>query len=230
MDDILNGEYNKRLERPADKKVPRILVHGRKAVHILRRLTKHGDYFGYTEEGKLSPKDRLCIEILEQAERRDPQLVEASVSLARAGDCEPGKLLYLESRVALARIMLPIEARVAMDIAQVDGTSESTLDSGANPPSGKEQATIDLNETSFIMNDEHLARTRALSKTAELCKRFFPRCSNVTDKIMNDEPELASLQRDASTERTRRFGDLQDAIEKALSEDKGSSSFYKSGS
>lgn len=29
LDDILNGEYNKRLERPADKKVPRILVKSR---------------------------------------------------------------------------------------------------------------------------------------------------------------------------------------------------------
>jgi hypothetical protein len=35
--------------------------------------------------------------------------------------------------VALARIMFPIEARVAMDIAQVDGTLEFTLASGANP-------------------------------------------------------------------------------------------------
>lgn len=62
----------------------------------------------------------------------------------------------------------------------------------------------------------------------ELCKRFFPRCSNVIDKLMDDEPELAPLQRDASTERTRRFGYLQDAVQKALSEDKAS--FDKSGS
>uniref|UniRef100_M8CP04 Regulatory protein NPR1 n=1 Tax=Aegilops tauschii TaxID=37682 RepID=M8CP04_AEGTA len=180
------------------------------------------------EEGKPSREDRLCIKILEQAERRDPQLGEASVSLAIAGDRQRGKLLYLENRVALMRIMFPTEARIAMDIAQVDCTLKLTLDSGAKPPPEKELATIDLNETPFHMNEEHLARMSTLSKTVELCKRFFPRCSNVIDKIMDDEPELAPLQRDASTERTQRFGYLQDAVQKALSEDKAS--FDKSGS
>jgi regulatory protein NPR1 len=70
----------------------------RKAVQICKRLTKHGDYFRPTEDGKPSPKDKLCIEILEQAERRDPQLGEASVSLALAGDNLREKLLYLENR------------------------------------------------------------------------------------------------------------------------------------
>ena len=67
--------------------------------------------------------------------------------------------------VALARIMFPIEARVAMDIAQVDGTLEFTLGSSANPPSEIQRTTVDLNETPFKMNDEHLARMKALSKT-----------------------------------------------------------------
>ncbi|KAF7028198.1 hypothetical protein CFC21_040162 [Triticum aestivum] len=199
--------------RPSD-----FTFDGRKAVQISKRLTKHGDYFGNTEEGKPSPNDKLCIEILEQAERRDPQLGEASLSLALAGDCLRGKLLYLENRVALARIMFPIEARVAMDIAQVDGTLEFTLGSSTNPP--LEITTVDLNDTSFKMKEEHLARMRALSKTVELGKRFFPRCSNVLDKIMDDEPELASLGRDASSERKRRFHDLQDTLLKAFSEDK----------
>lgn len=79
--------------RPAD-----VTFDGRKAVQISKRLTKQGDYFGVTEEGKPSPKDRLCIEILEQAERRDPQLGEASVSLAMAGESLRGRLLYLENR------------------------------------------------------------------------------------------------------------------------------------
>ncbi|TVU21386.1 hypothetical protein EJB05_31026 [Eragrostis curvula] len=190
----------------------------RKAVHISKRLTKHGDYFGLTEDGKPSPKDKLCIEILEQAERRDPQLGEASVSLALAGDSLRGKLLYLENRVALARIMFPMEARVAMDIAQVDGTLEFTLGSNGNPPS--EIRLNDLNDTPFIMKEEHLARMRALSKTVELGKRFFPRCSRVLDKIMDDEIELVSLGRDTSNEKKRRFNDLQDVLQKAFSEDK----------
>lgn len=79
--------------RPSD-----LTFDDRKAVQISKRLTKHGDYFGPTEDGKPSPKDRLCIEVLEQAERRDPQLGEASVSLAIEGDSARGRLLYLENR------------------------------------------------------------------------------------------------------------------------------------
>ncbi|XP_062211560.1 BTB/POZ domain and ankyrin repeat-containing protein NPR1-like [Phragmites australis] len=201
--------------RPSD-----VTLDHRKAVQISKRLAKHGDYFGITEEGKLSPKDRLCIEILEQAESRDPQLGEASVSLALAGDSLRGRLLYLENRVALARILFPMEARVAMDIAQVDGTLEFTLGSSANPPSEIQGTTVDQSDTPFKMREKHLARMRALSKTVELGKRFFPRCSKVLDKIMDDETELASLGRDTSIEKKRRFHDLQDVLHKAFSEDK----------
>lgn len=201
--------------RPSD-----LTFDNRKAVQISKRLTKHGDYFGPTEDGKPSPKDRLCIEILEQAERRDPQLGEASVSLAIAGDSLRGKLLYLENRVALARILFPMEAKVAMDIAQVDGTMEFNLGSSGNLPTGIQRTTVDLNDTPFIMKEEHLTRMRALSKTVELGKRFFPRCSKVLDQIMDDEPELVSLGRDTSTEKKRRFHDLQDVLQKAFSEDK----------
>jgi regulatory protein NPR1 len=54
----------------------------------------------------------------------------------------------------------------------------------------------------------------------ELGKCFFPRCSKVLDKIMDDETEMASLGRDTSTEKKRRFHDLQDLVQKAFSEDK----------
>ncbi|KAF8705716.1 hypothetical protein HU200_030912 [Digitaria exilis] len=148
--------------RPSD-----VTFDNRKAVQISKRLTKHGDY--QIEDGKASPKDRLCIEILDQAERRDPQLGEASVSLAMAGDCLRGKLLYLENRVALARILFPMEAKVAMDIAQVDGTMEFTLGSSANnmPP-------VDLNDTPFIMKEEYLTRMSALSKTGDTLTLGLP--------------------------------------------------------
>ncbi|CAM0880198.1 unnamed protein product [Alopecurus aequalis] len=189
---------------------------------ISNGVTKHTTYFGITEQRKQSSKNTLCNENLVQAKRRDPQLGEASVSLAMAGECLRGKLLYLENRVALARIMFPVEAKVAMDIAQVDGTLEFTLGAGANPRPEIHQATVDLNESPFQIGDEHLARIRVLSKTVELGKRFFPRCSNVLDKIMDDEAELASLVRDTSTstEKKRRFQDLQDVLQKAFNEDK----------
>ncbi|KAE7998527.1 hypothetical protein FH972_003065 [Carpinus fangiana] len=79
--------------RPSD-----LTLDGRKAIQISKRLTKAMDYYKSTEQGKASPSDRLCIEILEQAERRDPLLGEASHSLAMAGDDLRMKLLYLENR------------------------------------------------------------------------------------------------------------------------------------
>ncbi|XP_042507437.1 BTB/POZ domain and ankyrin repeat-containing protein NPR1-like [Macadamia integrifolia] len=205
--------------RPSD-----LTPDGRKALQISQRLTKSVDYYRSTEEGKASPKDRLCIEILEQAERRDPLLGEASVSLAMAGDDLRMKLLYLENRVGLAKLLFPMEAKVAMDIAQVDGTLEFPLTiHSRNAPGG--QRTVDLNEAPFKIEEEHLNRMRALSKTVELGKRFFPRCSDVLNKIMDadDLSELAYVGNDTPVERQlkkRRYMELQDILTKAFNEDK----------
>jgi regulatory protein NPR1 len=54
----------------------------------------------------------------------------------------------------------------------------------------------------------------------DLGKRFFSSCSKVLDRITNDEIELAFLGRDTSTEKKRRFQNLQDVLKKAFSEDK----------
>ncbi|XP_020097395.1 BTB/POZ domain and ankyrin repeat-containing protein NPR1-like [Ananas comosus] len=202
--------------RPSD-----LTSDGRKALQISKRLTKFMDYFRATEEGKDSPKDRLCIEILEQAERRAPQIGEASVSLAMAGDDLRVKLLYLENRVALARMLFPMEAKVAMEIAQVDGTLEFTLGSSSNNTNRNKRTAVDLNDTPFKIKEEHLARMRALAKTVELGKRFFPRCSRVLDKIMDDETaELTCREKDITEEKSRRLLELQGALEKAFCEDK----------
>ncbi|XP_074280733.1 BTB/POZ domain and ankyrin repeat-containing protein NPR1-like [Silene latifolia] len=194
----------------------------RKALQIAKRLTKAADFLKSTEQGKSSPKDRLCIEILEQAEIREPLLGEGSVSLAKAGDDLRMKLLYLENRVALARLLFPMEAKVAMEIAQVDGTSEFTLSKNM---ADARRNSVDLNEAPFILKDEHLQRMKALSKTVELGKRFFPRCSNVLNKIMDAEDlsQLAYLGNDTPEERIRkrkRYVELQDALTKAFTEDK----------
>ncbi|KAF7143815.1 hypothetical protein RHSIM_Rhsim05G0018100 [Rhododendron simsii] len=167
---------------------------GRKALTISKRLTRAVDFYKSTERGKASPKDRLCIEILEQAERRDPLLGEASASLAKAEDVRM-KALYLEGRVALAKLLFPMEAKVAMDVAQVDGTSE------------------------------HLNRIRALAKTVELGKRFFPRCSEVINDMVDDDDlsELLYIQNGTREERQlkkRRYMEIQEAITKAFHEDK----------
>lgn len=69
----------------------------RTALQISKRLTRFLDYQP-TDEGKESPKDRLCIEILEQAESRNPIRAEVPLSLGFAGDELRTKLLDLENR------------------------------------------------------------------------------------------------------------------------------------
>ncbi|KAF3439623.1 hypothetical protein FNV43_RR17901 [Rhamnella rubrinervis] len=206
--------------RPSD-----LTLDGRKALQITKRLTRAAD-FKSTEEGITSSNDRLCIEILEQAERRDPLLGEASLSLAVAGDDLRMKLLYLENRVGLAKLLFPMEAKVVMDIAQIDGTTEFPL-VGFNSKSlaGAKRTTVDLNEAPFKIQEEHLIRLRALSRTVELGKRFFPRCSEVLNKIMDadDLSQLAYMGNDTPEERLvkrRRYMELQEVLSKAFDEDK----------
>ncbi|CAK9144140.1 unnamed protein product [Ilex paraguariensis] len=172
--------------RPSD-----LTTDGRKALQILKRLTRAVDYYKSTEEGKATPKDRLCIEILEQAERRDPLLGEASVSLAMAGDDLRLKLLYLENRVALAKFLFPMEAKVAMDIAQVEGTLEFSLAGiNSNNLANAQRTTVDLNEAPFKIKEEHLSRLRALSKTVALAKFLFPMEAKVAMDIAQVEGTL----------------------------------------
>ncbi|KAK7329007.1 hypothetical protein VNO77_23151 [Canavalia gladiata] len=203
-----------------------LTLDGRKALQISKRLTKAVDYYKSTEEGNVSCNDRLCIEILEQAERREPLLGEASLSLAMAGDDLRMKLLYLENRVGLAKVLFPMEAKVIMDISQVDGTSEFPLTDMYCPNmSDHQRTTVDLNDAPFRMKEEHLVRLRALSRTVELGKRFFPRCSQVLNKIMDadDLSQLTCMGDDSPEDRLRkkrRYVELQEVLNKVFNEDK----------
>ncbi|KAJ0964577.1 hypothetical protein J5N97_025715 [Dioscorea zingiberensis] len=195
-------------------------LDGRTALQISKRLTRSVDYTRVTEKGKFAHTDRLCVEILELAERKEPLLGEASVSLAMASDDLRIKLLYLENRVALARMLFPVEAKVAMEIAQVDGTLEFSLGSTPSTHNGNQRTAVDLNDTPFQIREEHLARMKALSKTVELGKRFFPRCSEVLNKIMDDEVSELYISQYTTEERKRRYVELQDILKKAFYEDK----------
>lgn len=62
--------------------------------------------------------------------------------------------------------MFPREARLAMDIAQVDGTLEFKLGLSSNPINGNNHSSaMDLNENPFQMKEEHRARMKALART-----------------------------------------------------------------
>lgn len=208
-----------------------VTADGRNALQISRSLTRAIDYNSITEAGKETPKDRLCIEIFEQAERRDPLLGDASLSLALAGEDLRMKLLYLENRVALARLMFPLEAKLAMEIAQVDSTSEFTIIGNYNHASVNRRTNVDLNQTPITIKKEHLSRFKALSKTVELGRCFFPRCSNVLNKIMDDDlSEFTCLEKGTSEERCikrQRYYELKAILSEAFSKDK--EEFEKSG-
>jgi len=76
--------------------------------------------------------------------------------------------------VALARMLFPMEARVAMDIAQVDRTLEFTLGSTSDQHTGSQRSsTVDLNETPFKIKEEHLSRIKALSRTGKIVASCF---------------------------------------------------------
>lgn len=75
-------------------------------------------------------------------------------------------LVTLHFAVGLAKLLFPMEAKVAMDIAKVDGTSEFTLASiNSNKLNDAQRTTVDLNEAPFRIQEEHLNRLKALSRT-----------------------------------------------------------------
>ncbi|KAL3755379.1 hypothetical protein ACJRO7_002430 [Eucalyptus globulus] len=190
-----------------------LTLDGRKALQISKRLTRAADYYKSTEEGKATSEERLCIFLLG----------EAALSLAIAGDDLRKKLLYLENRGDFL-ILFPIEAKVAMDIAQIDETSEYPLVSIENLAC-KEGANVDLNEAPFKIQEEHLNRMRALSKTVELGKRFFPRCSAVINKINHtgDLSWLGTVGDDTPEEQLRkkqRHIDVEEEMTEAYTQDK----------
>lgn len=66
--------------------------------------------------------------------------------------------------VGLAKVLFPMEAKVIMDISQIDGTSEFPS-SDIYCPNDRKRTTVDLNDAPFKMKEEHLVRLRALSRT-----------------------------------------------------------------
>lgn len=66
-----------------------------------------------------------------------------------------------------------MEAKVAMDIAQVDGTSEFPLASIGKKMANAQRTTVDLNEAPFKIKEEHLNRLRALSRTGKRCLQLY---------------------------------------------------------
>ncbi|KAK1351338.1 hypothetical protein POM88_054424 [Heracleum sosnowskyi] len=80
--------------------------------------------------------------------------------------------------IGLAKLLFPMEAKVAMDIAQVEGTSEfPSAGMISKVMSDAQRTTVDLNDAPFKLKEEHLNRLRALSKTGNNHFQFFITCT-----------------------------------------------------
>ncbi|XP_009777172.1 BTB/POZ domain and ankyrin repeat-containing protein NPR1 isoform X2 [Nicotiana tabacum] len=101
-------------------------LDGLTALSICLRVTRLKDYNETAKEGEITNKDRLCIDVLEREMNRNPMIGNISTSSSVVADDLLAMLLLLENRVAMARMMFPIEAKLAMDIAHVESTSEFT--------------------------------------------------------------------------------------------------------
>ncbi|KAJ0242556.1 Regulatory protein NPR3 [Hirschfeldia incana] len=203
---------------------------GRSAVNICRRLTNPKDYHRKTAKGRESSKARLCIDLLEREVRRNPMVADTPMcSLSMPEDLQM-RLLYLEKRVGLAQLFFPTEANVAMDIGNVEGTSEFT---GFPLPSSGLAGNlnqVDLNETPHMQTKRLLTRMEALMKTVETGRRYFPYGSEVLDKYMEeyiDDDILDDLHIEKGSPQERRlkrmrYRELKDDVQKAYSKDKES--------
>ncbi|GLT53073.1 hypothetical protein SLA2020_263690 [Shorea laevis] len=199
---------------------------GQSSVSICRRLTRPKDYHAKTEQGQEANKDRLCIDVLEREMRRNPMGGDAHISSHTVADDLHMKLLYLENRVAFARLFFPTEAKVAIHIAHAETTSEF-----AGLPASKRSCgnlrEVDLNETPVTQNKRLRSRMDALMKTVEMGRRYFPHCSDVLDKFMEDDlPDLFYLEKGTPVEqrvKRRRFMELKEEVQKAFDKDKAES-------
>ncbi|CAN8267485.1 unnamed protein product [Cochlearia groenlandica] len=204
---------------------------GRSAVNICRRLTTPKEYHTKKGTGREASKARLCINLLEREVRRNPMVVDTPMcSLAMPEDLQM-RLLYLEKRVGLAQLFFPTEAKVAMDIANVEGTSEFA---GILPPPSKgltgNLSQVDLNETPHTQTKRLLTRMEALMKTVETGRRYFPYGSEVLDKYMEeyiDDDILDDLCIEKGSPQERRlkrmrYRELKDDVQKAYSKDRES--------
>nr|ACJ04030.1 NPR1-like protein [Musa ABB Group]ACJ04031.1 NPR1-like protein [Musa ABB Group] len=198
---------------------------GQNAVRICRRLTRAKDYFTRTEQGQESNKNKICIDILEREMMRNPLAAEDSATSPLLADDLHMKLLYLENRVAFARLFFPAEAKLAMEIAHANTTSEFT--GIAKSRSSSNLRDVDLNETPVVQNKRLRSRVDALSKTVELGRRYFPHCSQVLDKFLEDDlPDVFYLQKGTPDEqkvKKLRFCELKEDVRKAFSKDKAGS-------
>ncbi|KAK2431496.1 hypothetical protein P8452_44659 [Trifolium repens] len=194
-------------------------LDGQTALSICQRLTRRKDYHEKTVQGKESHKDRLCVDVLEREMRRNSMSVNMEVLSQLTADDLHMRLDYLENRVAFAKLFFPSEAKVAIENAEADSTSLYAT----SPLLKGNIKEVDLNETPSVRTRKLQLRLQSLVKTVENGRRFFPHCSEVLDKFLEDDmPDVFVLEKGTEEEqRTKkaRFMELKDEVQKAFHKD-----------
>ncbi|KAK0590336.1 hypothetical protein LWI29_025531 [Acer saccharum] len=196
---------------------------GQTAVAICRRLTRPKDYNENIKQGQESNKDKMCIDVLEREMRRNSMSGNMSISSHMIADDLHMRLDYLENRVAFARLLFPAEARLAMDIANAHSTSAYPPAASKSKGSSGNLKEVDLNETPSVQAKRIQLRMQALLKTVETGRRYFPHCSEVIDKFLDDDmPDALLLEKGSAEEQNikkMRFTELKEDVQKAFSKD-----------
>ncbi|XP_027368123.1 regulatory protein NPR3-like [Abrus precatorius] len=194
---------------------------GQTALAICQRLTRRKDYHVKTMQFEESNKDRLCVDVLEREMRNCSNIVKMSVSSQLSADDLRMQLDYLENRVAVARMMFPAEARVAIENAEADSSSLYASSSSLKASNGN--LKVDLNETPADRTRKLQLRLNSLIKTVENGRRFFPHCSEVLDNFLDDDmPDVFFLEKGSEEEqrmKKARFMELKDDVQKAFHKD-----------
>ncbi|KAL6554434.1 hypothetical protein OROMI_020107 [Orobanche minor] len=195
---------------------------GQTAVTICRRLTRPKDFNKATKHGEETNTDRLCVDVLDREIRRNPLAVNVNVSSTMVADDLHMRLLFLENRVAMARALFPLEAKVAMHISGADSTLEFAGLSPANGSYGNFKH-VDLNELPSEQVKRLHARLQSLQKTVETARRFFPSCAEVLDQLLEDDTLGPLLLEKGTIEEQRakrmRYMELKQDVMKAFSKD-----------
>lgn len=195
---------------------------GQTAITICRRLTRPKDFNEAKKHGQETNMDRLCIDVLEREMRRNPLAGNISLSSMMVADDLHMRLLLLENRVAMARSLFPLEARLAMEMAHADSTIEFAGLSATNAVNGSFKE-VDLNEMPSDYVRRLRLRLQALQKTEETGRRFFPNCSEVLDQLLEDGDGTLFLEKGTPEEQRQkrlRYMELKQDVMKAFSKDK----------
>ncbi|XP_073151259.1 BTB/POZ domain and ankyrin repeat-containing protein NPR1-like [Henckelia pumila] len=195
---------------------------GRTAATICRRLTRPKDFNEAMKHGQETNKDRLCVDMLAREMCRNPLAGNVSMSSMMVADDLHMRLLLLENRVAMARSLFPLEARLAMQIAHADLTLEFAGLSASKGSYGNFRE-VDLNEIPTEQVKRLQQRLQALQKTVETGRRYFPNCSEVLDRLLEDDTLGPLLLEKGTPEEQRtkkmRYMELKADVMKAFGRD-----------